>query len=167
MTYPITKTLINIWTIGFLAILLLALTGCETDYYAKFPNGHGQAKVSISLKPSYLNWSLDIKNLDLITMVHIHCSTGDYVGVTFNTAFNLFTANGPNINGTALTPDKGNFCGWLTMKDVKASLDAGNAYVNIHTYAQPKGATKATLTSLSMLDKERWDRFFERLNDNR
>jgi len=167
MTYPIIKPLTTAWLIGFVLIAVLFLTGCETDYYAQFPDRHGQAKVSISLKPEYLDWALELQGLDMITMVHIHCSPGDYIGVTFNTVFNLTQDDGVSIKGTALTPDKGNFCGWLTMKDVKASMDAGNAYVNVHTYSQPKGATRATLTSLSMLNKERWDRFFERLNDNR
>jgi len=149
----------------FLIIIsLLFLVSCESDYFAYFGN-HGRAKVSISTDPDYLNWELDIKDIDLITMVHIHCLPSNAVGVTFNTAFNLITANGPTIKGTAVTPDKGNFCGWLRMEDVKKSIKEGNAYINIHNYAKPAGFVQAPLIHVSLLNPERWGAFFDRLEN--
>jgi hypothetical protein len=148
----------------FILISLLLLAGCESDYYAYFGN-HGNAKVSISTSPAYLNWELSIKDIDLITMVHIHCLPGNYIGVTFNTAFNLITADGPTIKGSAVTPDKGNFCGWLRMEDVQSSIKAGNAYINIHTYAKPAGFVQSPLVHVSLLNPQRWGAFFNQLEN--
>ena len=158
--YPRTRPIY--YAIALMAIILL--TGCETDYYATFPENHGMAKVSISLDPEYLNWELKLKNLDMVTMAHIHCLPGNYVGVSFSsTVFNLTAP----VKGTAITPDKGNLCKWLTFKDVKAAIAAGNAYVNVHTYEKPAGAAQAPLISVSLVRNDWWGRYWERINDNR
>jgi hypothetical protein len=35
--------------------------------------------------------------------------------------------------GSVTAPDAGNACGWATLADVVAAVEAGNAYVNAHT----------------------------------
>ena len=168
MSYPIIKPLVTFWWIGFILIGLLFLTGCEADYWAVFPEKHGQAKVSISTDPLYLKWELEIKNLDMVTAAHIHCLPSRAAGVSLSSAvFNLDGANikGIAVSGTALTPDKGNFCGWLTIKDVQKSIQEGMAFINIHTYSQPAGAVEAPLKSAKMMEAV-WDRLL-RARENR
>ena len=154
MSYPIVKPLITFWWIGFILIALLFLSGCESIYKGIFPENHGEIKVILNTKPDYLKWELKINKLDMITAANIHCQPNGYVGISLNAI--VFNLNGKTeeikTSGTAVTPDKGNFCGWLTMKDVESSIKAGNAYVNVHTYAQPKGAVQATIKSPPIIE---------------
>jgi hypothetical protein len=35
--------------------------------------------------------------------------------------------------GTLAAPDPGNGCGWTSLSEVLAAMEAGTAYVNVHT----------------------------------
>jgi len=133
--------------------ILLFLVGCTSNtYYAFFPDNHGSAKVVIDLKNKTLEWSMELRNLDMITQSHIHCLPSRQVGVSFSTInFNLDI----RVKGTVLTPDKGNMCGWLTWEDVKKSIEEGNAIVMVHTYGKPGGATEAKLGTNTILEKSK------------
>ena len=107
--------------------------GCSmNEYYAYFSDNHGEVKVIINLENKTLEWSAQLRNLDMITAMHIHCSPSNSIGVSFSTInFNLDI----QLKGTVLTPDKGNMCGWLTFEDVKKSIEEGKAFVMVHQYS--------------------------------
>jgi hypothetical protein len=65
---------------------------------------------------------------------HIHCGSTEEAGPVGVTLF----AGPPRdtegeVQGTFSGPDPGNRCGWVDLADVLAAIEAGDAYVNVHT----------------------------------
>ena len=48
-------------------------------------------------------------------------------------------------NGPLPDPDPGNGCGWVTLDDAIAAMEAGDAYVNVHTLANLGGEVRGQL----------------------
>lgn len=97
---------------------------------------------TVTLDGNELSWRVEVKGLDNATMAHIHGAA-------------------PGENGGVMVPlfreDKGaNFSGLLTEgtttveDDVVRAIRAGNAYVNVHTTAHPRGELRGQLEPSGM-----------------
>ncbi len=93
----------------------------------------------VTVLGNQLSWKVDITaSIDSITAGHIHHAPIDSAGpvrVNFNV-----TPTGPGITGTIT---QGSFT--LTGDSVQTWLHQGNAYVNIHTKANPGGEIRGQL----------------------
>lgn len=83
-----------------------------------------------------LDFRLIVANIDNVRAAHIHCGAAGVngpVGVTLFTGGGLGPVNGVLASGTITAPDATTACPWTTIDDVIAAIEAGNAYVNVHT----------------------------------
>ena len=100
----------------------------------------------VKLRDGELSFKLIVANLDNVVAAHIHCGAP---GVNGPVGVTLFSGGPTSDSGIlsqgAATPDPGNACGWLTVADVVAAIEAGNAYVNAHTQAFPGGEIRGQL----------------------
>jgi hypothetical protein len=84
-----------------------------------------------------LGYTLIVANIQNVTASHIHCAAAGVNGPVGVTLF-MGTAgsgafSGVLAQGTLTAPDAGNACGWVDLGDVVAAIEAGGAYVNVHT----------------------------------
>ncbi|HZB03132.1 MAG TPA: CHRD domain-containing protein, partial [Actinomycetota bacterium] len=76
-------------------------------------------------------------NIDNVFAAHIHCGAAGEAGPVGVTLFTGPVAggrfSGVLAEGTLTAPDPGNACGWTSLSQVLAAMEAGTAYVNVHT----------------------------------
>jgi hypothetical protein len=104
----------------------------------------GQAQFQVAGDESSMDYEVVVNGLSNIVAAHVHCAPAGVngpIGVTLYMGPPL-TVNGVLTSGTVMAPDAGNACGWTTIADVKDAMEAGNAYVNVHTQANPAGAIR-------------------------
>ncbi|HEX2025458.1 MAG TPA: CHRD domain-containing protein [Actinomycetota bacterium] len=84
-----------------------------------------------------LRFKVNVANIENVFAAHIHCGASGVagpVGVTlFMGAVGGGRVQGTLAEGTVTAPDAGNPCGWTDLDDVLAAMEAGLAYVNVHT----------------------------------
>jgi len=104
----------------------------------------GQAAVAVT--PNNVLHALSVGNIVDVGAAHIHCAPE---GVNGPVGITLFlggpVGSGNLANGPLPDPDPGNACGWVTLDDAIAAMEAGNAYVNVHTVANPGGEVRGQL----------------------
>jgi CHRD domain len=93
------------------------------------------------LRKGGLVFKVNVANIDDVVASHIHCGA---VGVNGPVGVTLFAGGPVSVNGTLAkgvitAPDEDNDCGWPDLDAVVAALESGNAYVNVHTVANPGG----------------------------
>jgi len=101
----------------------------------------GQVKFQFNKSGDALSFKLIVANIESIIAAHIRCAQEGQngpVGVTLLTGGPV-TANGTLSEGTKPGPDPGNGCGWADLSAVVDAMQSGNAYVNVHTTANPPG----------------------------
>ena len=94
-----------------------------------------------------LSFMLLVAGLQNVAAAHIHCApvgVAGFVGVTLFLSAPI-DANGILAQGPIAGPDPGNLCGWLDNDDVIDAIDAGDAYVNIHTLQNLSGEIRGQL----------------------
>jgi hypothetical protein len=79
---------------------------------------------------------------------HIHCGGVEEAGPVGVTLF----AGPPQdtegeVTGSFTGPDSGNACGWQDLADVLAAIEAGDAYVNVHTTQNRGGEIRGQVTA--------------------
>lgn len=79
------------------------------------------------------------------TAAHIHCGAAGTNGPVGVTLFSGSMGTSNTIKGNFDAPDPENACGWATVGDVLAAIEAGNAYVNLHTVNYPAGELRGQL----------------------
>ncbi|MFB6136003.1 MAG: CHRD domain-containing protein [Halobacteriaceae archaeon] len=116
---------------------LSALDGLDTD-------AQGQATFQLNGHEDELRYRLDVANIDDVLMAHIHLSPSDIVVW-------LYPADGPPpslvegrvdgvlATGTVTDDDLTGSLGGMGLSDLVAELDAGNAFVRVHTSEHPAG----------------------------
>ena len=97
----------------------------------------GVAVFRLSADGTELHYRIVVTNIQNVFAAHIHCNVAGLNGSIGVTLFEGSVASGP-INGvltadTATGTDPGNACGWDEFGDVVAAVEAGGAYVNVHT----------------------------------
>ncbi|MFW5942357.1 MAG: CHRD domain-containing protein [Chloroflexota bacterium] len=123
------------------------LTGAEETPAPVDTDAQGQAIFQFDHREGALHYRLIVANIEDVFAAHIHCGApgvGGPVGVT------LFVGgptsdSGVLATGSPTAPDDGNACGWQTLAEVQAAIDAGEAYVNVHTLAHPPGEIRGQI----------------------
>jgi len=110
-------------------------------------NAQGEVIVHISEDESSLSYKLIVANIDEAFAAHIHCGGPDVAGPVGVTLYGgpTVTLNGILAQATVTEPNAGNACGWVTLADVIAAIRSGDAYVNVHTTANPGGEIRGQL----------------------
>jgi hypothetical protein len=97
----------------------------------------GVAIFNLNADGTELGFQLVVANIENVFAAHIHCGVAGVsgpIGVTlFMGAPGGGRTDGVLAAGSVTAPDAGNACGWATLADVVAAVEAGNAYVNAHT----------------------------------
>jgi hypothetical protein len=93
------------------------------------------------LREEGLVFKVNVANIEDVVASHIHCGA---VGVNGPVGVTLFAGGPVSVNGTLAegvitAPDEDNECGWTDLEAVVAALESGDAYVNVHTVANPGG----------------------------
>ena len=107
-------------------------------------NATGQA--IIKERAGELSFKILVAGLQNVVAAHIHCGpagTAGPVGVTLFSSFPI-DVNGILAQGE-VEPNVGNACGWLDDADVIDAIDAGDAYVNVHTVQNLAGEIRGQL----------------------
>jgi hypothetical protein len=121
-------------------------TGVET-------NPQGQATFQLSRSGDELHYRLIVANIENVTMAHIHLAP---VGATGSVVLWLYPAGPPpqpipgRFNGVLAegTVTSANLVGPLagaSLSDLIAEIQAGNAYVNVHTVQNPPGEIRGQI----------------------
>jgi hypothetical protein len=101
-------------------------------------NATGVAKFNVERDGAAVGFKLIVANIDNVFAAHIHCGPAGVNGPVGVTLFavpppNLGAVNGILAQGTITAPDPGNGCGWSDVDALVAAMEAGVAYVNVHT----------------------------------
>lgn len=147
-------------TLTLLAAITFAVAGCssggtiggldvEQNYTIALNSGNevptpkatlATGTVDIVVYASRIDWQLAATNISAVTMAHIHNGAVGVAGPVVVTLFNPGTATGA-INGVFASGSltSANLPAGVTIESLKALLLSGNAYVNVHTTANPSG----------------------------
>ena len=110
-------------------------------------NAQGQAIFKFSDDLESLWYKLNVANIDEVFAAHIHCAPAGAngpIGVTLFMGVPVSTP-GTLAQATVAAPDAGNGCGWVDLADVRSAILAGDAYVNVHTVANPGGEIRGQI----------------------
>ncbi len=110
-------------------------------------DAQGQATFQLNNSGDALRFKLIVANIDDVVAAHIHCAA---VGANGPVGVTLFSGgptseNGILSAGTIVEPDDGNGCEWGTLADVVGAIRNGEAYVNVHTLANPPGEIRGQI----------------------
>jgi hypothetical protein len=137
--------LVPVLALGLVAVAPAA--AAEDNFVAKLSGGQevpvrdtqavGVATFKVRDDGAALLFKVNVANIDNTVAAHIHCGA---VGINGPVGVTLFmgapgggVTNGTLAEGTVTAPDAGNGCGWADMAAVLAAMQAGDAYVNVHT----------------------------------
>ena len=120
--------------------------------------GQGQAKLAVSDDGTAIDFRLTVANLENITQAHIHCGAegvnGPVVVFLFGFVSGGVTLNGILGEGTitaagVIPRPSSEACpgGVADLDDLLAKIEAGQAYVNVHTVANSGGEIRGQLES--------------------
>lgn len=116
----------------------VALTAASEVPPPKPTTATGQAQLYVS--PTTVDFLLAASNITGITMAHIHTGA---TGVAGPVVVALFLPGAPTaaVNGVFAsgTLSAANLPSGVTLESLKALLLSGNAYINVHTTANPAG----------------------------
>lgn len=101
----------------------------------------------IKVRDGLLDVKVIVTQLEDIVAAHIHCAAEGVNGPVGLTLYmgEPVSKNGPLVKDQFAAPDAGNSCGWSTINDVVDAINAGNAYINVHTVEMPAGAIRGQL----------------------
>ena len=129
------------WSGNFIAHLDQAAT---VPAAAVTTNAQGQT--IIKDRNGELTYKVLVAGLQNVVAAHIHCAP---VGVAGPVGVTLFASAPIVVNGIlaegAVVPNAGNACGWQDGLDVIDAIDAGNAYINVHTIQNLAGEIRGQL----------------------
>jgi hypothetical protein len=156
--------LIIILVIGVVAVIFLTKPAPALTFSASLrgdnevpPSGSsatGQANFTLSMDEMTLSYKIEASNLHNITMAHIHIAAAGANGpiavwlypsappaTLISGVFNGVLAEDDFAAADLLGPLEG-----LTLRDLFDEIDAGNAYVNIHTSQFPGGEIRGQIS---------------------
>ncbi len=96
--------------------------------------------------PNRVLHSVSVGNIVDVVAAHIHCAPEGMNGPVGITLFSGGPVGSGKLAGGLLPdPDVENGCGWLTIDDALAAIEAGGAYVNVHTLENLGGEVRGQL----------------------
>ena len=106
-----------------------------------------QGQAIFQFRNGELHYRLIVANIEDVVAAHIHCASE---GINGPVGVTLFSGGPTSDSGTlaqdtASEPDAGNDCGWDSLDDVLSAIEAGGAYVNVHTLANPPGEIRGQI----------------------
>lgn len=119
-------------------------------------NGTGVAILKLNKAGDALSFKLNVANIDNVTQAHIHCGAkgvnGPVVAFLFGFADPAVNVNGTLSQGVITDaqvidlPDSAACPGGVSnFDDLIAHMREGNAYVNVHTVANPGGEIRGQI----------------------
>ncbi len=102
----------------------------------------GEAKFIAAPDAASIKYKVKVRDIANVVASHIHCAPAGVngpVGVTLFAGGPVSIASGTLAEGTITAPNPGNACGWSSVQDILLAMAAGDAYVNVHTTANPPG----------------------------
>ena len=110
-------------------------------------NARGRVELTFKHDASAVRFTLEVVNATDVVAAHIHCAPAGVNGPVGVTLFagGPVNPNGVLASGTITSTDADNACGWEDLGDVLAAIESGNAYVNVHTLANPGGEIRGQL----------------------
>lgn len=110
-------------------------------------SAQGQAAFMFNADLSAMAFKLVAANIENVVAAHIHCAPAGVSGPVGVTLFSggPVSPNGSLADGSAAAPDAGNSCSWAGLQDVLTAIETGNAYVNVHTQANPRGEIRGQI----------------------
>ena len=97
---------------------------------------------------SDLSFKLLVANIQNVVAAHIHCGAVGVpgpIGVTLFGSPAPLDVNGILAQGPTSGADEENACGWDDTGDILSAIDAGDAYVNIHTIQNLSGEIRGQI----------------------
>lgn len=144
------------WKVRTLLLFLITLfvassaAAAPIRFYANLTGGqevpavttaaYGRAGFEFAESLTSMNYIIRT-NISAPTAAHIHCAPAGQNGPVGAT-LQLRAATG---HGTITKPDTGNACGWTTVADIMTAIQNGNAYINVHTSANPGGEIRGQI----------------------
>jgi hypothetical protein len=111
--------------------------------------GQCQALFALTADGTGLQYSLIVANIESVTQAHIHLApagaNGGVVAFLFGFVPEGETTNGTLAQGIITDADLIGALAGMTIADLLAELEAGNAYVNVHTQAHPAGEVRGQI----------------------
>jgi len=107
----------------------------------------GEATMTLNEAGDELVYEIRVEDIEGVVAAHVHCGDSDENGPIGVTLFSggPVSPEGVLADGTVTAPDSDNNCGWATLDDVVAAIEDGDAYVNVHTQANPAGEIRGQL----------------------
>lgn len=116
----------------------------------------GQATLKVSADGTALDYRLIVANIENVTQAHIHCGAtngnGPVVAFLFGFVGNGVSHNGVlatgSVTGADVIPAPGSTAcpgGVADLDELLAKVRSGEAYVNVHTTANPGGEIRGQL----------------------
>ncbi len=110
----------------------------------------GRATFQAAKNGTVLNFQVVVKDLDDATQAHIHLgapdANGNIVAFLFGFANPAVSGNGRLATGTLTDADLINDLNGQTIADLITQIEAGNAYVNVHTVVHPGGEIRGQIS---------------------
>lgn len=111
--------------------------------------GTGVATFKLSKDGESISYKLNVANIDNVTQSHIHVApagtNGPVVAFLFGFVPGGVTQNGTLAEGTITEADLVGPLAGSSLSDLIAVMEAGGAYVNVHTVALPPGEIRGQI----------------------
>ena len=126
------------------------LSGDEEFPEAVVTGAQGQATFKLSADGESLSYKLNVANIEDVLQAHIHVGAPESNGPIVAFLFGLVPDPGVDVNGTLASGsiDAGDLIGPLvgqSLEDLVEVIEAGGAYVNVHTVAHRGGEIRGQL----------------------
>jgi len=109
----------------------------------------GQCQAIFRLVDGGIKYKLIVANVEFVTQSHIHLApagqNGPVVAFLFGFVPEGVIVNGTLAEGFITESDLIGPLSGLTVADLAAEMEAGNAYVNVHTLANPAGEIRGQI----------------------
>ena len=124
------------------------LTGAG-EVPAVVTGAQGQATFKIAKDGQSIEYKLNVSNMEAVVQAHIHVGpvdgTGPVVVFLFGPVPGGVDASGRLASGTFTAANLIGPLRGLPLSDLIAEIESGNAYVNVHTVANPPGEIRGQL----------------------
>lgn len=138
----------SVGAVKFMGKYAVKLTG-QNETPAVETKASGMAYLTRKEHDTKLDWKLNVKNIEGVTMAHLHLAPKGQEGPP---VADLYTGpekkgkfSGTLSKGTITDKDLTGPMQGKTVKDLIDQIKAGNVYVNVHTAAHPNGELRGQI----------------------